>query len=52
MSVLAGTAPSPDGSKVAYLIQDGGSDWRIIEVLDVATGEKTADRVEMFEREA
>lgn len=43
---LAGTVPSPDGSKVAYLIQDGGSDWRIIEVLDVATGEKTSDRVE------
>jgi prolyl oligopeptidase len=43
---LAGTAPSPDGSKVAYLVQDGGSDWRTVEVIDAATGEKRADRVE------
>jgi prolyl oligopeptidase len=43
---LAGEVPSPDGAKVAYFVQDGGSDWRIIEVLDVATGEKSADRVE------
>ncbi len=43
---LAGTAPSPEGSKVAYLVQDGGSDWCVIEVIDVATGEKLADRIE------
>lgn len=43
---LAGTAPSPDGSKVAYLVQDGGSDWRTVEVIDTATGEKRADRVD------
>lgn len=43
---LAGTAPSPDGATVAYLVQDGGSDWMSAEVLDVASGEKRADRIE------
>ncbi|MDZ7627940.1 MAG: prolyl oligopeptidase family serine peptidase [Parvularculaceae bacterium] len=43
---LAGTAPSPDGAKVAYLVQDAGSDWMRAEVLDTATGEKLADRIE------
>jgi prolyl oligopeptidase len=43
---LAGGAPSPDGRKYAYFIQDAGSDWRVVEVLDVATGEKRADRLE------
>jgi prolyl oligopeptidase len=43
---LAGTAPSPDGSKVAYLVQDGGSDWRTAEVIDTATGEKLADKID------
>ncbi len=43
---LAGTAPSPDGSKVAYLVQDGGSDWRTVEVIDVGSGDKLADKIE------
>lgn len=43
---LAGTAPSPDGSRVAYFVQDGGSDWRTIEVIDVVSGEKLPDRIE------
>ncbi|MGP4806346.1 prolyl oligopeptidase family serine peptidase [Agrobacterium cavarae] len=34
---------SPDGSRVAYAEQDGGSDWRIIRVMDVATGQMTSD---------
>lgn len=45
-TALAGSVPSPDGKSLAYLIQDGGTDWRIVEVLDVATGEKRADRLE------
>ena len=36
---------SYDGSRVAYAEQDGGSDWRTIRVLDVATGKPTADVV-------
>ncbi len=43
---LAGGVPSPDGSKYAYLVQEAGSDWNIIEVVDTATGAKRADRVE------
>jgi prolyl oligopeptidase len=43
---LAGGNPSPDGKKYAYFIQDAGSDWRVVEVLDVDTGDKRADRLE------
>lgn len=43
---LAGTSPSPDGSMVAYLVADGGSDWRTIHVIDVETGEVMDDRIE------
>ncbi len=43
---LASYFPSPDGTHVAYLVQDGGSDWRIGEVLNVETGEKLGDRLE------
>jgi prolyl oligopeptidase len=42
---LAGAAPSPDGRLLAYLVQDGGSDWRRIAVLDVDSGEALADRI-------
>ncbi|MEO0695033.1 MAG: prolyl oligopeptidase family serine peptidase [Pseudomonadota bacterium] len=43
---LAGAVPSPDASLVAYFVQDGGSDWRTIELLNVETGEKLSDRTE------
>ncbi len=36
---------SRDGAYVAYAVQDGGSDWRTIRVLDVATGKVTSDVV-------
>jgi prolyl oligopeptidase len=36
---------SPDGSKVLYSVQDGGSDWRIIRVLDVATGQQLNEEI-------
>ena len=45
-TALAGYAPSPDGSKLAYLIQDGGSDWRTVKVIDVATGAEESDSIE------
>jgi len=38
-TALAGWVPSPDGSKLLYSVQDGGTDWRIVRVMDVATGE-------------
>lgn len=43
---LAGAVPSPDGSLVAYFIQDGGSDWRTIRILDVETGDLLDDQIE------
>ncbi|MGI9261709.1 MAG: prolyl oligopeptidase family serine peptidase, partial [Woeseiaceae bacterium] len=43
---LASYSPSPDGQHVAYLVQDGGSDWRVGEVLNIESGEKLDDRLE------
>lgn len=37
--------PSPDGKRVAYTIQDGGSDWRTIKVIDVKTGQPLAEEI-------
>ncbi len=45
-TALGGWEPSPDGSKLLYTIQDGGSDWRTVKVMDVATGETASDEVE------
>ena len=43
---LAAYYPSPDGRFVAYLVQDGGSDWREAKVVDVETGEVLEDHLE------
>jgi prolyl oligopeptidase len=37
--------PSPDGKLLAYAIQDGGSDWRTIRVLDVTTGKTVGNEI-------
>ncbi|MGC1470466.1 MAG: prolyl oligopeptidase family serine peptidase, partial [Sphingorhabdus sp.] len=37
--------PSPDGRRVAYAVQDGGSDWRTIKVADVKSGQPLADEI-------
>lgn len=39
-TALSDWTPSPDGSKLLYSVQDGGTDWRILRVLDVSTGEQ------------
>lgn len=44
-TALAGWVPSPDGSKLLYSVQDGGTDWRILRVLDVATGEQIGGEI-------
>ncbi|WP_336986164.1 prolyl oligopeptidase family serine peptidase [Altererythrobacter aquiaggeris] len=44
-TALADWKPSPDGSKLAYSVQDGGTDWRIIRVMDVATGETMDEEI-------
>lgn len=44
-TALAEWLPSEDGRYLAYSIQDGGTDWRTIKVLDTATGKDTGDEV-------
>lgn len=38
-------SPSPDGKHVAYSIQDGGTDWRTVKVLEVDSGNARRDEV-------
>ncbi|MBS0504541.1 MAG: S9 family peptidase [Proteobacteria bacterium] len=45
-TALAEWVPSEDGRHVVYAVQDGGTDWRTVKVLDVATGKETGDSVE------
>jgi len=45
-TALAEWSPSADGSLMAYAVQEGGTDWRTFNVLDVATGEVLSDKVE------
>lgn len=45
-TALADWSPSEDGGKILYSIQDGGTDWRTVKVLDVATGKDTGDTLE------
>ena len=44
-TALAEWDPSDDGRHLLYSIQDGGTDWRTVRVLDVATGQPTGDEV-------
>jgi prolyl oligopeptidase len=37
--------PSPDGRLLLYSVQDGGTDWRIVRVRDVATGKDISDEI-------
>lgn len=43
---LSGYWPSPDGARLVYAVQDGGSDWRTLKVVDVDTGQALADAIE------
>ena len=45
-TALDAWVPSEDGSKLLYSVQDGGSDWRTVKVLDVATGQPMDDTIE------
>ena len=44
-TALAEWDPSEDGRYLLYSVQDGGTDWRTVRVLDVATGQPTQDEV-------
>ncbi len=45
-TALAEWAPSDDGRYLAYGVQDGGTDWRTLKVIDVASGNELSDRIE------
>ena len=44
-SALAEWQPSPDGRWLLYAVQEAGSDWRTLRVLDVATGKRLSDSI-------
>ncbi|MFY8076924.1 MAG: S9 family peptidase, partial [Sphingorhabdus lacus] len=44
-TALDSWVPSKNGKLLAYSIQDGGSDWRTIKVLDTATGTILTDEI-------
>ena len=44
-AALAGWEPSKQGRHLAYSVQDGGSDWRTLRVLDVASGQMLPDTI-------
>jgi prolyl oligopeptidase len=44
-TALAEWTPSEDGKLLAYSIQDGGTDWRSVKVMDVATGKIRTDEL-------
>lgn len=42
---LAEWEPSRDGARVAYGVQEGGTDWRTLKIVDVATGQELDDEI-------
>jgi prolyl oligopeptidase len=44
-TALAKWSVSDDGKRVAYAVQDGGTNWRTIRILDVDTGKVLDDEV-------
>jgi prolyl oligopeptidase len=44
-TALDGWEPSKSGKLLAYAIQDGGSDWRSLRVLDTRTGKVLSDEI-------
>ena len=44
-TALAEWLPAEDGKHLLYSVQEGGTDWRIVRVLDVDSGKMLADEV-------
>ncbi len=44
-TALSDWTPSPEGKYLLYSVQDGGTDWRILRVLDVDTGTQLTDEI-------
>ncbi len=51
-TALAEWVPSEDGSHLLYSIQDGGTDWRTLKVVDAATGQGTGDEIKWVKTSA
>ena len=45
-AALAEWAPSPDGRFLLYAVQEAGSDWRTLRILDVHSGRILDDRIQ------
>ncbi len=45
-TALSAWVPSADGTRLIYSIQDGGSDWRTLKVMDVESGAILSDEIE------
>ena len=45
-TALAQWLPSRDGRRLLYAVQEGGSDWRTLRVLDVANGQVLPDEIQ------
>ncbi|MBT2186724.1 prolyl oligopeptidase family serine peptidase [Sphingobium nicotianae] len=45
-TALAEWLPSDDGRYLLYSVQDGGTDWRILRIVDVDSGKTLDDRIE------
>jgi prolyl oligopeptidase len=44
-TALAEWSPSNDGRHLLYAVQDGGTDWRVLRLIDVSSGKLLADEV-------
>jgi prolyl oligopeptidase len=44
-TALAEWVPAEDGKRLLYSVQEGGTDWRVVRVLDVDTGRVLPDEV-------
>ena len=44
-TALAEWTPSEDGRRILYSIQEGGTDWRVVRVLDVDSGKVLPDEI-------
>ncbi|MDT9600346.1 prolyl oligopeptidase family serine peptidase [Sphingosinicella rhizophila] len=44
-TALAGWLPSEDGKRLLYAVQDGGTDWRTVRVMDVDSGKLLDDQL-------
>jgi prolyl oligopeptidase len=44
-TALGEWVPAEDGKRLLYSVQEGGTDWRVVRVIDVDTGRQLPDEV-------